>query len=105
MAYLEYEKKDCNILGAVNELKAAIWLLEQGYQVFMNVKGVGPADMVAWSATTNETKIVDVKTMRKYQKKTGEFVYNTSLGSTKKKKPFVSYLGYCPDDDIFKWLD
>jgi hypothetical protein len=107
MAYLDYDRSlGTNELGAINEMKAAIWLMEQGYQVFTNVKGTGPADLVAWNSDTNETLIVDVKTSRRYQKKDGTIQYNSSIGPKydKNRKPFVSYLGYCPEDNSFRWI-
>lgn len=107
MAYLDYNRNlGTNELGAINEMKAVIWLIEQGYQVFTNIKGTGPADMVAWEPQTNKTIVIDVKTMRLYQKKDGTLQYNSSIGdeNDKRRKPFVSYLGYCPEDNTFRWI-
>lgn len=47
--------------GDIAELAAAIWLMRKGYEVFRNVSCVGPADLMAWNASTGHTIIVDVK--------------------------------------------
>lgn len=47
--------------GAVSELIAATWLLNQGYQVFRNVSAAGPFDLVA--LRPGETIYIDVKTV------------------------------------------
>jgi Holliday junction resolvase-like predicted endonuclease len=90
--------------GAIHEFKACIYLMEQGYEVFLNVKGAGPADLVAWHPETNEILVIDVKTIKNYPKTDGTASYHSSLGSDKNKKPFVTYLGYCASDDFFEWL-
>lgn len=95
---------DTNSRGALHEMKAVIHLMEQGYQVFTNIKGTGPADMVAWCPKTNETLVIDVKTVRIYLKADGTKQYQSSLGTEKNKKQFVKYLGYCPDEDTWMWL-
>lgn len=48
--------------GATSELIACAWLLSLGYEVFRNVSGGGPADIVAWKAATGEKHVIDVKT-------------------------------------------
>ena len=95
---------DDSTKGALHEMKAVVYLMEQGYQVFTNIKGTGPADLVAWCPKTNETLVIDVKTMRIYLKADGTKQYHSSLGTGKRKKPFVKYLGYCPDDNSWMWL-
>jgi len=45
--------------GAVGELKGILWLLDQGYEVFRNVSGAGPIDIVA--IKDGETLRLDVK--------------------------------------------
>jgi Holliday junction resolvase-like predicted endonuclease len=49
--------------GAVSELKAAAWLIDQGYEVFRNLVPTGPADLVAFHPETGEFIAVDVKTL------------------------------------------
>jgi len=90
--------------GALHEMKAVIHLMEQGYQVFTNIKGTGPADLVAWRPETNETLIIDVKTVWIYLKADGTKKYHSSVGTGKNKRNFVKYLGYCPDDNTWMWL-
>ena len=46
--------------GAVSELTATVWLLEQGYEVYRNVSPEGPFDLVA--VKPGETLFIDVKT-------------------------------------------
>jgi hypothetical protein len=45
--------------GAHAELRAAAWLLEQGYEVFRNVSGHGKIDLVA--VKDGEVRFFDVK--------------------------------------------
>lgn len=45
--------------GALAELKACSWLIEQGYEVFRNVSPEGPFDLIA--VKPGETIYVDVK--------------------------------------------
>jgi hypothetical protein len=93
-----------NALGSVNELKAMIWLINQGYEVFYNIEPTGKADIIAWNSKTDETIKIDVKTVRIYMRADGSKQYNSSLGKSGKRHDFVKYLGYCPDEDIFMWL-
>lgn len=48
--------------GDISELQACSWLLSKGYEVFRNVSGVGPADIVVWK--DKELTLIDVKTVR-----------------------------------------
>lgn len=90
-------------IGRVNELKAQIWLTEQGYQVFQNVSPVGPADLVIWNYETNTFTAIDVKTVTVYLKEDGTKIYrNSSNGAAKKDN--VVYLGYCKEENSFMWL-
>lgn len=47
--------------GAQNELISSIWLMQLGYEVFRNVSGGGPGDLVIWNPITDEKHIIDVK--------------------------------------------
>jgi len=49
-------------VGATSELKAAAWLVEQGYETFRNVCSHGPVDFVA--IKDGELLKLDVKTAR-----------------------------------------
>jgi Holliday junction resolvase-like predicted endonuclease len=49
-------------VGAKNELRAAAWLMDQGYEVFRNVSPVGPGDLIAWDIKNGVFIPVDVKT-------------------------------------------
>lgn len=95
---------DSNTYGAILELRAAAWLMEHDYQVFMNVKGTGPADMVAWDSKTGEIRIIDVKTTHKYIREDGTITYHTTLGNHRNLKQ-LEYLGYCPEEDRFLWIE
>jgi hypothetical protein len=99
-----------NTTGTINELKAQIWLLNQGYEVFSNVKATGIADLVAWNIKTNQVLKVDVKTVKVYLKKDGSKSYMfSSLGTVgnkaidSKTDPNITYLGYCEEEDLFLW--
>lgn len=59
------------ISGAQAELIASAWLLGLGYQVFRNVSGGGPADLIAWNIHTDSRTIIDVKSRN--------FITNRSL--------------------------
>lgn len=48
--------------GAFAELKAASWLLSEGYEVFRNVSQHGSVDIIALKPETKETLLIDVKT-------------------------------------------
>ena len=54
--------RDKQKIGDVNEFKAVIKFLQEGYWVFRNVKGTGPIDMVLVHRETGEMRKIDVKT-------------------------------------------
>jgi hypothetical protein len=58
------KRKQWHHQGAVSELRAAIWLLNQGYEVFRNVSAHGPMDLVAIKG--QEILRLDVKTLEKH---------------------------------------
>ena len=49
-------------IGASSQLRAELWLLEQGYEVFRNVSAHGPIDIIAIKG--NQILKLDVKTAR-----------------------------------------
>ena len=51
------------VIGDVNEFKAVIKFLKEGYMVFKNVSGAGPIDMVLVHQETGEVRKIDVKTV------------------------------------------
>ena len=76
--------------GALAELKAASWLLKEGYEVFRNVSQHGAVDLVALDLNTQEILLIDVKT--------------SPIGTLKqtlarKTVPGVRLMVYTPDDD------
>ena len=50
------------VTGDVNEFKAVIKFLKEGYMVFKNVSGTGPIDLVLVHQKTGEVRKIDVKT-------------------------------------------
>ena len=50
------------VTGDVNEFRAVIKFLKEGYMVFKNVSGTGPIDMVLIHQETGEVRKIDVKT-------------------------------------------
>ena len=50
------------VTGDVNEFKAVIKFLKEGYMVFKNVSGTGPIDLVLVHQETGEMRKIDVKT-------------------------------------------
>ena len=96
--------------GTISELKAQIWLLNQGYEVFQNVKPSGLFDLIAWHKDKNQLLKIDVKTVRIYAKKDGTKSYIFSglgaVGNTcadANIKDGVVYLGYCEEEETFIW--
>lgn len=61
-----------NKLGLLAELRAAQWLLEQGFWTFLPVGGFGPIDLVAVSKT-GKVHLFDVKSASR-RSKTGYIV-------------------------------
>jgi len=51
-----------NRTGDISEHKAVVWLLEKGYEVFINSTCTGPIDLVAVDSETGERILIDVKT-------------------------------------------
>lgn len=99
-----------NTIGLISELKAQVWLLEQGYEVFKNIKPSGPADLMAWNIEKNTILKIDVKTVKVYKRKDGTKSYTFSalgtaggIGSESRVKDNITYLGYCEEEDIFIW--
>ena len=98
-------------IGKISELQAQIWLLNQGFEVFSNVKPSGPSDIIAWDKKTDKFLKIDVKTVRIYKKKDGAKTYTFSgLGNfdsdsrDAKTIDGISYLGYCEEEDTFLWF-
>ena len=50
------------VTGDVNEFRAVIKFLQEGYMVFKNVSGTGPIDLVLVHQETGEVRKIDVKT-------------------------------------------
>ena len=50
------------VTGDVNEFRAVIKFLKEGYMVFKNVSSAGPIDMVIIHQETGEIRKIDVKT-------------------------------------------
>jgi len=54
--------RDTQKIGDINELRAAIKFLKEGYYVFKNISLKGPIDMVLVDQKTGEVRKIDVKT-------------------------------------------
>lgn len=93
---------ETNTTGFISELKAKLWLIDQGYDVFENIKPVGPIDLIAFDPETEEVILIDVKTIRTTLKADGSKAYN--VPKTKKVNS-VKYLGFNPDENEFIWFD
>jgi hypothetical protein len=99
-----------NTIALISELKAQIWLTEQGYEVFTNIKPSGPADLLAWDVAKNHVLKIDVKTVKVYKKKDGtkSYVFSSlgpagGSGADVRVKDNVTYLGYCEEENLFIW--
>ena len=54
--------RDKQKVGDINELRATIKFLKEGYWVFRNVSPKGPIDMILVHEKTGEVRKIDVKT-------------------------------------------
>jgi Holliday junction resolvase-like predicted endonuclease len=89
-------------IGDIAEIKAVVWLLEQGFEVFRNTGATGPADIVIWDVNSGKLVPVDVKNGSKYVKKDGTVSINAG-GLGKHSQTGVRYLIYMREDDAFIW--
>jgi hypothetical protein len=86
-------KKSIN--GAASELKAAAWLMEQGYEVYRNVSQHGQNDLVVYDKETGEFKGYDVKTANFYIREDGSVAIHHA-----KNKTNTPYILVLPNDEI-----
>ena len=63
-----------NRVGDMSEFYAVTWLWDQGYEVFVNAGSDGMVDMIAWHPSTEETILIDVKTVRCKHRQSGRFL-------------------------------
>ena len=81
--------------GAMSELMACTWLLEQGYEVFRNVSPHGDNDVVVYDKETKEYTGYDVKTANYYVNKHGVVTVQHAKNNTG-----IPYILVCPDGKI-----
>jgi Holliday junction resolvase-like predicted endonuclease len=88
--------------GALAELKATTWLLQQGMEVFRNVSAFGEVDIIIRDPQSGDLKQVDVTMGTYYTKKDG----GLSISFNKKvtRPDGVIVLVLMPDDK-FIWSD
>lgn len=48
--------------GTNSELRACLWLQENGYEVFKNISPHGEVDIIIWDPDKKETHLIDVTT-------------------------------------------
>ena len=89
--------------GALSELKAVCWLLEQGYEVFRNVSPHGSIDIIARHPKTEELMFVDVKTGIKYTCKDGRVRYSHGISPSLDES--IKVLSYFKEDGTFMWRE
>lgn len=53
---------NCGRRGRFNEIRAWLWLAEEGYDVFDNVTPNGPVDCIAYNRKTKEVILIEIKT-------------------------------------------
>ena len=87
-------------IGDIVELKAQTWLLEQGYEVFRNVSGKGPIDMLAMDTEGKITRI-DVKKVVDGKRK--RVRVNQPRLTDKQKELDVKLLHYDEKENVFAW--
>lgn len=63
-----------NKKGALSELTVSQDLIREGYDVFWNIEGSGPADLVAVHKDTGNIRLIDVKS-ESYVKATGSKIH------------------------------
>lgn len=68
------DKVPTTLVGSLNEYKAVVWLIEQGYEVYKNVNPIGEVDLIAAKAGGGVVIEVDVKTLRKASSKRYNFL-------------------------------
>ena len=91
--------RDKQKVGDVNELKATIKFLKEGYWVFRNVSPKGPIDMVIVNEKTGEVRKIDVKTTNYRQSwKPGTKIHRQRTLEQVKLK--VEYVFMEKDDDV-----
>ena len=84
--------RDKQKVGDVNELKATIKFLKEGYWVFRNVSPKGPIDMILVHEETGEVRKIDVKTTNYRQSwKPGTKIHRTDTGASKIKGRIYIY--------------
>ena len=96
--------------GDVAELKAAAWLMEQGFFVFTNVSKSGAIDLIAVREKLGNCVIypIDVKTMvYNIKKKSSRKIngYNTHVLTPVQKEMNVRLLYYYPKSGKFMFQD
>ncbi len=60
---------DMSRVGDIAELRACVWLSEEGYEVFRNISASGPVDIVA--VKDGEVLLIDVKVVTFYDRGSG----------------------------------
>ena len=91
--------RDKQKVGDVNELKATIKFLKEGYWVFRIVSPKGPIDMVIVNEKTGEVRLIDVKTTNYRQSwKPGTKIHRQRTPEQIKLK--VEHVFMEKDDDV-----
>lgn len=72
-----------NKKGTLSELKVSQDLIQEGYDVFWNIEGTGPVDIVAVHKSTGTIRLIDVKS-ESFVKATGNKI-NRYLTPTQKR--------------------
>lgn len=82
--------------GVLSELTVARDLIREGYDVFWNLEGTGPVDIVAVHKETGNIRLIDVKS-ESYVKASG-YKINRYLTPTQKRIG-VEIIEVNPDED------
>lgn len=87
------------VKGSINELRACVYLLNLGYEVFRNVSPSGKGDLIAWKHGKAPI-IIDVKaiTVSTYIRKDGKERQFTAMN--KSKYPGVITMGVTEVGDV-----
>lgn len=91
---------DKNKRGAISELLASAYLLEQGYDVYKNIRGHGPVDLITWKFG-EAPRYFDVKTVCRLYRSNGDVYYQLSSRlSDIQKESGVEIIHVYPDGSV-----
>lgn len=95
----EYSLLRSGVVGAIGELKASVWLLEQGYEVYRAVSPHSSSDLVV--VKDGEMFAVEVRTAHRH--KDGKS-FSVDKKISRHATTHVRLLAYVVEWDEFRWV-